>query len=57
MKKWQKPELTVFLRTKSQEAILVTCKGANGVVQASASADAKCIVIDCLYNCVDIVQS
>lgn len=40
-KKWEKPELVVLVRGKSEEAVLQACKG-NNIATSQSSKYSKC---------------
>ncbi len=56
-KSWNKPELTVLVRTRPEEAILGLCKAGPGVVAGSGrnDKDSQCLSVTgsegCAGNC------
>jgi|WetSurMetagenome_2_1015567.scaffolds.fasta_scaffold00314_26 hypothetical protein len=41
-KRWEKPELTILLKSRAEEAVLVTCKTMNINIQGPNSVNKNC---------------
>lgn len=57
MKKWQKPQLTILIRSISDEKVLTTCKG-GGIGGSTGSTNNQCYQDGlCLVLCIFISTS
>ncbi len=57
MKKvWEKPELVVLVRGKTEESVLASCKG-GGVIAAVITGKGSCYVLDTCSKCSAIVTT
>jgi len=49
-KEWATPEMTVLVRTKTEEAVLTACKG-QGDTSGPGSSNNECDYIVCINSC------
>ncbi|MBN1559366.1 hypothetical protein JW998_03905 [candidate division KSB1 bacterium] len=57
-KNWNRPELTVLVRTRAEEAILGSCKNAIPGAIGTASQNSQCFITnDGFGGCIDICQA
>ena len=59
MKEWTSPELTVLVRSKPEEAVLVACKGglAAGAPETYFHGCQSIVQSKCTNSCVSIASS
>ncbi|MDD5154938.1 MAG: hypothetical protein PHF11_00430 [Candidatus Omnitrophica bacterium] len=59
--KWGKPKLIVLIRSRSEEAVLASCKGAPEGAGAQNEHNQNCLkgayIAACTSNCYNIVSS
>ena len=56
---WKRPELTVLVRSRPEEAVLTACKG-NGIIQTADISHSYCSLeagYDCHSDCNSIAGS
>ena len=55
-REWLEPELIVLVRSKPEEAVLVSCKG-NGVGGSALNVISACMLGNCNVACNDTFSS